>query len=128
MFKRIDHTEIIPVDIDRTIKFYTEVLGFTLKERFGLKDRLPMKEIAYLTLGDTMLEVIAVADPKPASKDWQVCYKRIAIEVEDMDKAISFLKSKGVRIAVAPVRLATSFRAEVEDPDGLTIELRQWLR
>ena len=29
MFKRIDHIEIIPRDFDRSIRFYTEVMGLT---------------------------------------------------------------------------------------------------
>ena len=28
MFKRIDHVEIIPQDLEKTLKFYTEILGF----------------------------------------------------------------------------------------------------
>jgi 4-hydroxyphenylpyruvate dioxygenase-like putative hemolysin len=31
MFKRIDHVEIVPADLQRTINFYTTILGFTLK-------------------------------------------------------------------------------------------------
>jgi catechol-2,3-dioxygenase len=31
MFKRIDHVEIVTDQLDRTVQFYTEVLGFTVK-------------------------------------------------------------------------------------------------
>ena len=33
MFKRIDHVEIVTDQLDRTVQFYTEVLGFTVKAR-----------------------------------------------------------------------------------------------
>jgi catechol 2,3-dioxygenase-like lactoylglutathione lyase family enzyme len=33
MFKRIDHVEIVTDKLDRTLRFYTDVLGFTLKVR-----------------------------------------------------------------------------------------------
>src|SRR5689334_10575781 len=33
MFKRIDHVEIVTDQIDRTVQFYTDVLGFTVKAR-----------------------------------------------------------------------------------------------
>jgi catechol 2,3-dioxygenase-like lactoylglutathione lyase family enzyme len=33
MFKRIDHVEIVTDQPDRTVQFYTEVLGFTVKAR-----------------------------------------------------------------------------------------------
>jgi catechol 2,3-dioxygenase-like lactoylglutathione lyase family enzyme len=31
MFKRIDHVEIVTDELDRTLRFYTDVLGFTVK-------------------------------------------------------------------------------------------------
>ena len=33
MFKRIDHIEIVTDQLDRTVQFYTEVLGFRVKAR-----------------------------------------------------------------------------------------------
>jgi len=33
MFKRIDHVEIVTDQLDQTVQFYTEVLGFTVKAR-----------------------------------------------------------------------------------------------
>ena len=33
MFKRIDHVEIVTDHPERTMQFYTEVLGFTVKSR-----------------------------------------------------------------------------------------------
>lgn len=127
MFKRIDHVEVIPADFDRTIRFYTEVLGFHIKER-KKASRPPMEEIAYVALGDTMVELMRVTAPAPASTLFKVGYPRIALEVDDMDKAIEYLKGKAVKISVPPMNLGTSLRAEIEDPDGLSIELRQWFK
>lgn len=126
MFTRIDHTEVIASDIDRTIKFYMEVLGFTMGERMAV-DAAPITEIAYLKLGDTTIEVIAVHNPaRGPANPYQVGYRGIAIEVEDMDESVAYLKSKNVDITWGPVALGTSIRAEICDPDGLIIELRQW--
>lgn len=126
MFKRIDHVEIVPANYERTIKFYTEILGFQMKQRKKI-DRPPLQEIVYLQLGDTLMEVMSVKNPAPPpAVPYEVGYKRIALEVDDMDKAIAYLKSKGVTISVAPVNLETSRRAEISDPDGLSIELREW--
>lgn len=128
MFKRIDHTEIVPADYEETMKFYTEVLGFTEKMRKPM-DKPPMREIAYLQLGDTVLEIIAVTDPAPLSgESWQVGFKSIALEVESMDKAVEYLKTKGIEMAVGPVNLGTSMRGEFKDNSGLSIELREWLK
>ena len=125
MFKRIDHVEITSGDLDRSIRFYEEVFGFALKER--LKPSAPeIEEIAFLKLGDTMLELLALKDAGPPSKGPQVGFRSMAIEVDDMDRAIEYLKGKGIKASWGPVTLGTLKRAEIKDPDGLSIELRQW--
>lgn len=126
MFKRIDHVEIIPRDLERTIAFYTDVLGFSIRSRHKVENP-PMQEVVFLELNDTALELMSIKDPAPLStQPWQVGYKRMALEVEDMDKAVDYLKSKGVEITKGPVTLGKARRAEIIDPDGLSIELRQW--
>jgi glyoxylase I family protein len=125
MFKKIDHVEITPSDLDRTIKFFTEIFGFTVKMRKKV-DSPGLDEVAFLELGNTVLELVKVKNPAPPSSVPQVGYRMMAIEVEDMDKAVEYLKGKGVEISMAPVNLGPSKRAEIKDPDGLSIELRQW--
>ncbi len=39
-----------------------------------------------------------------------------------------YLETKGIGITKGPINLGTSMRAELKDPDGLTIELRQWFK
>ena len=126
MFKRIDHTEIVPSNAERTVDFYVNIMGFKIKSRNQVKAP-PMKEVIYLELGDTVIEVISADGPAPKSREpWQVGYRGIAIEVEDMEKAMEYLKAKGVAILREPVDLGKSLRGEISDPNGLVIELRQW--
>ena len=128
MFRRIDHTEIVPENLEATLSFYTDVLGFTIKERKKV-DRPPMCEIVYIQLGDTVMEIIGVSNPAPVPQEpWQVGFKSIALEVENMESAIKYLKSKGVKITREPVNLGNSLRAEFEDINGLSIELREWFK
>lgn len=126
MFKRIDHVELVPVDAERTVDFYVQVLGFKLKGRNVVKAP-PMKEVIYLELGGTVLEIISVDGPDPRSEAaWEVGYRAIALEVEEMAMAVGYLEAQGVTISKKPVDLGHSLRGEILDPDGLTIELRQW--
>ena len=126
MFKRIDHVEIIPIDFEKSIGFYTEVLGFVVKQRLKVAAP-PLVEIAYLELGDTVLELMRVPDAVCATTEpWSVGYRMMALEVEDMDQAIEYLAGKGVAITWGPVDLGKSKRAEIHDTDGFPIELRQW--
>jgi glyoxylase I family protein len=127
MFKRIDHVEIIPRDAEKAIRFYGDILGFKLKERIKI-GMGALEEVIFMGLGDSALEIVSMKNPSPASKEPVVAgYRMMAIEVDDMDKAIAFLKGKGVEVSVEPVSLpGGSKRAEIKDPDGLGIELRQW--
>ena len=126
MFKRVDHVEIVPSNAEETIDFYVNILGFRIKSRNEVK-MAPMREVIYLELGDTVIEIISADDPSPKSEFlWEVGYRGIALEVEDMAKAVDYLRGKGITIATEPVDLGDSFRGEIRDPDGLIIELRQW--
>jgi glyoxylase I family protein len=128
MFKRIDHVEIVTGNIEATLNFYQNILGFRLKERLKM-NMGALLEIVFITLGDTMLEVISAKDPAPATTNpMQSGYRIMAIEVEDIDKAVEFLKSKGVIISRPPMDLGDSKRGEMLDNNGFTIELREWTR
>jgi catechol 2,3-dioxygenase-like lactoylglutathione lyase family enzyme len=132
MFKRIDHVEIVTDQPGRTEEFYTEILGFTVKardriERSGLG--VPIN-LVYLDLGGTVVELItyegATVDPAPQKE--HLGYRMIAIEVDDMNEAAEYLKTKGVDIVWGPRVAPTYARAEICDPNGYHIELRQWFR
>jgi glyoxylase I family protein len=129
MFKRIDHVEIVTDRPDETETFYTDVLGFRVKAR----DRVARPDgtalnLTYLDLGGTVVELIAYdgvpVDPAPRME--HLGYRMIAVEVEDMDKAAAYLKTKGVDIVWGPMVRDTYARAEIRDPNGYGIELRQW--
>jgi len=132
MFKRIDHVEIVTDQLDRTESFYTDVLGFRVKardriERSGLG--VPI-DLVYLELGGTVVELIlydgAAVDPAPQKE--HLGYRMIALEVDDMQQTTDYLKQKGIDIVWGPRITDTYVRAEICDPNGFHIELRQWFR
>ncbi|MBJ6800797.1 VOC family protein [Geomonas propionica] len=126
MFKRIDHIEIIPTDFERSITFYTEILGFTVKQRMAVP-AAPLEEIAYLALGDTVVELMRVTDATITQVEpWGTGYRMMALEVDNMDEALEYLVGKGINPSWGPVTLGPSKRAEIKDCDGFPIELRQW--
>lgn len=126
MFQGIDHVEIIPTDLDRTVAFYRDVLGFELTSRRDM-DNPPMTELAYLEQSGTKVELIGVQDPgDPAVEKWSSGYRMVAIEVEDMEEALDHLADHGYEPTAGPLDLGSTVRAEIEDPDGLPVELREW--
>ncbi len=106
MFKRIDHVEIVTDQMDRTIEFYTEVLGFKIKFRDRIERSslgVPMN-LVYLDLGGTVVELISYegAAVEPAPQQEHLGYRMMALEVEDMQKTIEYLQTKGIDIVWGP--------------------------
>lgn len=128
MFKRIDHTEIVTDQPERTVAFYTEILGFHVRarDRVGAPDK-PV-DLVYLELGGTTVELITYhgVTPAPAPSGVHYGYNLIALEVEDMDRAIDYLTARGVAVVWGPLRRDHYARAEIADPNGYHIELRHW--
>jgi hypothetical protein len=62
------------------------------------------------------------------SAEERLGWQCLAIEVDDMDGALNMLKKKGVDATWGPVKRPDYARAEIRDPDGNPIELRQWYR
>jgi len=130
LFKRIDHVEIVTDQPEKTERFYTDVLGFTVK----LRDRIERSgqgvpiNLVYLDLGGTVVELISYegVSVAPAPQKEHLGYRMIALEVDDMQKAADYLKTKGVDIVWGPRVRETYSRAEICDPNGYHIELRQW--
>src|SRR5207237_1090168 len=86
----IQRIEIVTDQLDRTVQFYTEVLGFTVKalDRIDSSGLGVPINLVYLDLGGTVVELIAyegaAVDPAPHAE--HLGYRMIALEVDDMQK------------------------------------------
>ena len=130
MFKRIDHIELLTAYPERAERFYTAVLGFHVRRR----DRVPQTplgplDLVYLDLGGTTIELMTYPEATPGARDpgGRLGYQMMALEVEDMGRAIEHLKTHGIEPSWGPKVRPTYARAEIRDPDGNPIELRQWI-
>ncbi len=117
------HTCINVTSLDRSIKFYSEVLGLQLRARREIKET--NAEIAHMTVpdGSGELELTWWRGKKDYSEGDQLDH--IAFAVEDMDVAMKDFKNRGVTIAKEPYKLTggRSRIAFIKDPDGIWIEL-----
>ena len=128
MLKRIDHVEIVPQDFERSLAFYTQMLGFTVDHRIPV-DAAPIKEVAYLTLNGSAIELLRAEPATVHDRErGQVGYNAMAWEVDDMEATLRDFAAKGIAPSWGPRTAPTYIRAEITDPDGNTIELRQWLK
>ena len=122
---RILHTMLRTGDLDRSIKFYTEVLGMKLLRQKDYPDG--KFTLAFLGYGDesdnTVIEL--TYNWGVDSYDMGNAYGHIAIEVDDVYQAADAIKARGGKILreAGPMNAGTTIIAFVEDPDGYPIEL-----
>lgn len=124
---RLLHTMLRVVDLEKSINFYTEILGMKLLRR---RDYPEGKfTLAFLGYGDeanhTALELTHNWDTD--SYELGNAYGHIAIEVDDVYQACEAIKAKGGDVVrdAGPMKNSTSgtILAFVKDPDGYMIEL-----
>jgi len=124
---RVLHTMIRVIDLEKSINFYTNVLGMTLLRRHEYPDG--KFTLAFVGFGDekdhAVIELTYNWDV--ASYDKGNAFGHIAIEVEDAYKACALIKAKGGKVIreAGPMQHGTTVIAFIEDPDGYKIELIQ---
>jgi lactoylglutathione lyase len=121
---RILHTMLRVGDLERAVKFYTEVLGMKLlrstdrpEQKYSLafvgydtEDRAAVLELTYNHGVDRY-------EPGTA-------YGHVAIEVDDAARMCEAVRAKGGRVTreAGPVQGGSTVIAFIEDPDGYKIE------
>ncbi|SDS04925.1 MULTISPECIES: lactoylglutathione lyase [Pseudomonadaceae] len=122
---RLLHTMLRVGDLEKSIAFYTEVLGMTLLRRKDYPDgRFTLAFVGYGNEAEnSVLELTHNWDTP--SYDLGNGYGHIAIEVNDVYKACEQIKSSGGKVVreAGPMMHGSSILAFVEDPDGYKIEL-----
>lgn len=120
---RVHHIAIICSDYQMSRRFYTHVLGLTIKQEAFRAERNSYKldlEVA----GQYQIELFSFPDPPPRpSRPEATGLRHLAFEVDDIGKAVSHIQSHN--IVVEPIRV-DEFTGKrftfFADPDGLPIE------
>ncbi len=126
MFEFLHHIAIIASDYDRTVDFYVNRLGFSVKRETFRPERGDVK-LDLVIDGSTELEIFVEKDPPARVTNPEACgLRHIAFRVDDIYEAVRELKEKGIE--TEPLRAdpitgcpMTFFR----DPDGLPVEIRE---
>ncbi len=122
---RILHTMLRVGDLDRSIAFYTEVLGMRLLRR---KDYPEGRfTLAFVGYGDESREAVLELTCNWDTRHYDLGngFGHIAIEVDDVHRAAEAIRARGGKIIrePGPMNAGTTLIAFVEDPDGYPIEL-----
>jgi lactoylglutathione lyase len=122
---RMLHTMLRVGDMDRSVKFYTEVLGMKL---LRTTDRPDQKySLAFVGYDDeAKTAVLELTYNYGVDRyDLGTAYGHVALAVDDATKACDEVKRRGGKVTreAGPVKGGTTVIAFVEDPDGYKIEL-----
>lgn len=138
---RFSHLGVCVVDLERSVRFYTDGLGFALAERHEIGSEFaPLMELEAVALTSQMLrrddvvlellcyaapETIGPATPRPLN---QLGLTHLSFRVDDVDEVAGRLEHLGGRV-LAPTRTAFGEGERrldfvyLTDPDGVRIEL-----
>lgn len=149
MIKSVFHTSWTVEDLDRSIAFYRDLLGFELigtRERQGVEIEtvvgFPKADLriaclripgAPIGISGHHLELIEYRHPKGRKLDVRTCdtgSAHLALETTTIRDDHARLRQAGVTIVSEPVAFKGGVAGEVlalylRDPDGFTIELVQ---
>lgn len=122
---RMLHTMIRVGDLDRSIKFYTEVLGMNLlRQKEYPEGKFTLAFVGYgPEENNTVIEL---------TYNWDVdayelgsAFGHFALEVDDVYQATDEIRQRGGKIIrdAGPMNAGSTIIAFIEDPDGYEIEL-----
>ncbi|MCK0509164.1 MULTISPECIES: lactoylglutathione lyase [Aromatoleum] len=124
---RILHTMLRVGDLDRSIAFYTEVLGMRLLRRQDYPEG--KFTLAFVGYGDEADSAVI-----ELTHNWEVSaydlgngFGHIALAVPDARRACDDIRARGGKVVreAGPMKHGNTVIAFVEDPDGYKIELIQ---
>lgn len=121
MIRKLLHTRMRVSDMEETLGFYRDILGLSVVER---KKSPRGSDLAFLKVpgSDELIELCAF----PASGRVQVQEDlvHLAFEVEDLDRMMAYLESKGIPVTDGPTVTSSGNRfCFIDAPDKYEIEL-----
>ncbi len=121
---RLLHTMLRVGDLQRSVKFYTEVLGMKL---LRTTDRPDQKySLAFVGYGSEATDAVLELTYNYGVDKYDLgsAFGHLAIEVKDAKAACEAVRSRGGTVTreAGPVKGGTTVIAFVQDPDGYKIE------
>ncbi len=120
-----DHCGIRAADLERSLRFYTDVLGLELLEVVTVLDQ-PF----YFVGNNTIRIEIEQANPAQieAATGPQAGLYHLAFEVDDLEGTAARLRDAGAQFLLPPSQFREDRKiAFILDPDGVAVQLIQYL-
>lgn len=126
MIKKIGHNAYNVSDMEKSMDFYCNILGF--KYLFQLKDEAGKPWINYLKISDGQFIELFYNGAKAAETDTRcaIGYNHLCLEVDDIKATMAEFKAKGLTLDAEIVQgVDLNYQAWAHDPDGNRIEFMQ---
>lgn len=119
---RLEHVNLTVTDIDRSVDFYSRLLGLEIRWRGHTTSGRPAVHLG----ADTWYLSLFEGDPAalPVAYE-QVGYNHLGIVVTDLDATKARLEGLGTEVAFEP-EYEPGRRAYFFDPDGYEVELVEY--
>ena len=120
---KIHHIAIICSDYEVSKKFYTEILGFSIKKETYRAERESYK-LDLMLNDEYIIELFSFPNPVPRpSRPEAMGLRHLAFEVDNLDEAIAYLEKNGVNTEGVRIDEITNKRFTFfNDPDQLPLE------
>lgn len=111
------HVGVYCRDIEESLSFYEDVLGFRLLFKSdALEGDKPLK-MAWIKRGDLIFELLECEDKSTCAAAAN-CLNHLALRVGDMDKFVARLSEKGIAIEAGPFDPPMEFDRPLTDEDS----------
>jgi catechol 2,3-dioxygenase-like lactoylglutathione lyase family enzyme len=116
---KLDHVGIAVDDMDESVAFYTETMGF--EKTFSLASVEGEMGLMYLRVGEnTFLELTPASEYVPAG------LTHIGIQVEGMESVKAMVEGRGATPTETRRSSSQAILSYINDPQGIPIELSEY--
>lgn len=119
----IGHVSYFVKDINKTLEFYSDVLGF--RQMFELKQEGSPNSTIYVRIAPGQFIEFFIREDRPVVKHEDESFGHLCLHVEDIYAAREEIMAKGVEVTPIRMGYSKSLICFLDDPDGNNIELMQ---
>ncbi len=132
MIKAIDHIGILTNDLEKSVKFYTDVLGFSIATKMEMAET--GFSVVFVEKAGSKIELMEYRGGNAPKRSEGVeiamgeqsipINDHISFSVDNIEDTVTEFKEKGVIFNLEPMELEGGLKlASFNDPDGVLIEL-----